>query len=245
MDEQRRRSWRDRPLKELSESELAQAAGEWTRTMQEGAARYLDRELEQRAQLIAATLAELRKALLSSELVEFQASPTWRLLNPSSTRKQRHAAARALAATMSTFFIDPKVRAALGRRKGGVDRWLRHDVFPKALLLAVADRERPQFVRFGRHWVDGRRQAVRPTALSMRLLCRWLELRTRRIAADTILEASSEAWTDRIRLSRRERELVGLLAQDADRANAARRMKLKPATVRSMLRRIKSKGTKM
>jgi DNA-binding CsgD family transcriptional regulator len=222
--------WRDRPLKELSESELSQFAEEWTQMMRERAVR---------------ELAEFRKSFRSPEREAFLASPTWRLLNPSSNRKQRHAAARALAATMSTFFVDPKVRAALRRRKeGGVDRWLRHDVFPKALLLAVADREKPQSIRFGRRWVDGRRP-VAPTMLSLRRLSKWLDQRARRIAGAIILDASSEAWAARIRLSRRERELVNLLTQDADRANAARRMKVAPSTVRTMLQRIKGKGTKM
>jgi DNA-binding CsgD family transcriptional regulator len=112
------------------------------------------------------------------------------------------------------------------------------------LLLAVADREKPQSIRFGRRWVDGRRP-VAPTMLSLRRLSKWLDQRARRIAGAIILDASSEAWAARIRLSRRERELVNLLTQDADRANAARRMKVAPSTVRTMLQRIKGKGTKM
>jgi hypothetical protein len=89
-----------------------------------------------------------RSAQIFAALATTHPHDPWRLLSRQYSPKQRHTAARAVAARMSTHFKEPRIKVALraeakARRQAGqsgVDRWLREEVFPQALLLAAAER---------------------------------------------------------------------------------------------------------
>ncbi len=236
MDEQRpRQDWRDLPTTELTQAELALAVAEWKQVMGGQAAQAL-REL-------ARAYQERTKGAPAA----ITSDPSWRLLMPRHSSKQRHAAARAIAATISTHFRNPHVVAALAKRGGGTDRWLREHIFPEALLLAAAEfrRNHPTRIRLGRWWLKSA-QPMGPMELTARQIRHWVRQRARAIAEAIILERASSAWGTRARrLSPRERELVRLLVQDSSRAAAARRLNVKPSTLRNMLRRVRLKNPEM
>jgi hypothetical protein len=110
--------------------------------------------------------------------------PYWILLRARSTSRQRHKAARRIAATMSTTFANPAARLALKRaHRGEGARWLRETLFVSALLEAARERYELQRIRLGAKWVtdaDGRIAPTRPMDHSLPFLRRWLRIHAAR-----------------------------------------------------------------
>lgn len=195
-------------------------------------------------QLRQAVEAAGRSARIVALLATTHPHDPWRLLSRRYSPKQRHTAARAVAARMSTRFKEPRIKAALtaearARRQGGqsgVDRWLREDVFPKALLLAAAERYKAQPIRLGKDWVGGRRQPVVPMELAWTNTIRWLKQRARRLAEEIILESAPQ-----VRHSPGERELLKHLQAGLGAPGAAEQMGVSTSTTRTMLQRLRTK----
>jgi DNA-directed RNA polymerase specialized sigma24 family protein len=181
-----------------------------------------------------------RNAAMVDEILR-PTDPYWILLRSRSTSRQRRAAARKLAARMSTRFANPKVRAELRAmtRPGGLQRWLREEVFVPALLEAARERRRPQRIRLGTKWIkdaSGRIARVRPMERSIPFLRYWLSTRARALAEERILGGRRLGH-----LSARQRELLLLLQPHPDYADVAERMGVTPEAVRQLAARARAK----
>jgi hypothetical protein len=168
------------------------------------------------------------------------------LLNRRSTSRRRRKAARLITAQMSTHFASPQARAELKsmKRPGGLQKWVREEVFVPALLQAVREQQeqrQPRTVRIGSKWVtdaSGRKARLYPIRVDdVAFFKKWLITRARAISEEMILGGPRLKH-----LSPKQRKLL-LLLQSGDNKyqDAAERMGLTPEAVRQLATRARAK----
>src|SRR5262245_26285927 len=172
--------------------------------------------------------------------------PVATLVHPRSGSRRRRKAALEIANKMSTRFASPRVRAELRSmtpRPGGLQRWVREEIFVPALLEATQELRRPQTVRLGTKWITdakGRKARLRPVELDpIPIFKQWLMTRARALAEERILGGQRLKH-----LSQKQRELLLLLQsnENYDYAHAADRMGVTAEAVRQLAARARAKA---
>jgi DNA-directed RNA polymerase specialized sigma24 family protein len=122
----------------------------------------------------------------------------WTLVSKFTSADERAAARQRLATGkyLSPYFADPRVRRKIGRafvRSLGSEKtreWIRSEVLPKAIDLALDLKEKPRRIRLGKRWVKderGRAQPIQPTDLLLGEFARYVLQETKKVAGDLLL----------------------------------------------------------